>query len=123
MVRGPLGTRAWATMITSSRCPALGQVLARSVKVASTLLKSETSNGKHTVDTQDTPITQRPRVRTCKDLLCFSPRGKGGKEDRQLSFPGAGPRGDLGKKGFWAGEVLSPGLFQQPPRVLLPRSL
>lgn len=73
MVRGTVGT-CLGYHDHQLRVPGAG-----SVKVASTLLNAEILNGKHTVDTQDTPVTQRPRVRTCKDLLCVSPRGNCGK--------------------------------------------
>lgn len=52
----PFGTSPWATIIISSRCPALGQVLA-GLKVASALL-----NTGHWMDTQMS-TAQRPWVR------------------------------------------------------------
>lgn len=60
----PLGTSPRTTMSTSFRCPGLGQVLARLIKVASPILNTETLNGKHTVDTQH----PRCSAAKCKDV-------------------------------------------------------
>lgn len=82
MVRGTVGT-CLGYHDHQLRVPGAG-----SVKVASTLLNAEILNGKHTVDTQDTPVTQRPRVRTYCVLVHEVTVEN---EDRQLSFPRAGP--------------------------------
>lgn len=60
----PLSTSPRTTMSISYRCPGLGQVLARLIKVASPILNTETLNGKHTVDTQH----PHRSVAMCKDV-------------------------------------------------------